>query len=265
MGMLEQIKSIALKAGELLLEDYRKPNLKVITKPDDSPVTEADLRVSDFFLQQLEPLGVPVVTEEAVPEEVPDGDFFIVDPLDGTRYFIEGYDYFAVLIALVQKGRPTMGVIHFPALQKTFWAEKGKGAFYNGDKLFNKNKQSDLVAFSTGFHKKPQAKALMQSMNITQVKKQDSILKLGYLARGDVDLYPRFGPTYEWDTAPGQILVEEAGCRFWDVQTLKPLTYGKPRFKNSGFVVFREDLESKVMEQFKELNWRPRDGWYDDY
>lgn len=254
--MLKIIEESAREAGALLMKHYKNPNLKIVTKPDDSPVTEADMEASQFLIQKLAHLRIPVVTEECVPEQVPQGDFFIIDPLDGTRYFIEHSDSFAVLIALISNQRPIAGAAYFPAMDLMYSAEKGKGAFENGKKIFNGRTSTQLRAFTTGFHRHPQGTQLMADLNIVDVEEVGSILKMGYMARGDADFYPRFGKTYEWDTAAGQIILEEAGCQVWGAQTLKPLEYGKPQFLNSHFVCFRNDLQGKVTEVLKNLKWK---------
>lgn len=253
--MRKELVGLAKEAGQLLLEDFQKPDLKVITKPDGSPVTEADLRVSDFFLERLASYGLPVVTEEAVPDVVPVGEYFIIDPLDGTWYFMNGEKHFAVLVGLVKDRRPIAGVVHFPVLDMTFSAEKGLGAELNGEIIRNQRSSPDLIAFSTGFHKKDVAKPFMEQMNIREIKEQLSVIKMGYLARGDADLYPRFGRTYEWDTAAAQIVVEESGLTMWDVNTMEPLLYGKKNFKNTGYIVFRNDLEEKLTQALGGLKW----------
>lgn len=252
--MLQKVEDLTKDAGKILMGFFNKKDLKIFTKEDASPVTEADYAVSDFFIQKLQMFGCPVITEEKVPEQIPDGDYFIIDPLDGTRYFIEGAQHFAILVAFVSRRRPIVGVTYFPALDLLYTAEKGKGAFLNGQKIYNRETRADLVAYSSGFHRRPEAAELIHSMNIKKIKEQESILKMTKMAAGAADFYPRFGKTYEWDTASAQILAEEAGCSVWDVRTAQPLEYSKPRFKNHGFVVFRNDLESKVIDILKTFN-----------
>ncbi len=253
--MREKIEKITIQAGEILLKYFKKPDLKIIDKTDGSPVTEADHASNDFLIESLEALGAPVVSEERqLP--LPNQDYFIVDPLDGTQYFIDQAPHFAVLIALVSAGRPILGVTYFPATGLMFSAELGKGSFFNGSKIANTQTRKALVAYSSGFHLKPQAQPLMSALNIQEVRHQESILKMCNMARGDVDFYPRFGNTYEWDTASGQILLEEAGCRVVDLKTLEPLRYGKPQYLNNGFICYREDLDLKVKELFRDFSWK---------
>lgn len=252
--MLKEITDLTQEAGELALTYFGKKDLKIYTKDDSSPVTEADYKVSDFFIEKLKPFGLPVVTEEKVPEAAPSGDYFVIDPIDGTRYFIDKEKHFAVLVALISKNRSVMGVTYFPATGLMYTAEKGKGGFLNGKKIMNSQTRTDLVSYSAGYHKHPDAVALIEAMNITSIKEQESIIKMTKLAEGEADFYPRFGKTYEWDTASAQILAEESGCTVWDARTMQPLEYSKPLFKNHGFVAFRNDLKSKVVDVLTTFN-----------
>ncbi len=249
--MLKDIADKTYEAGEILKSLFGKKSLKIFTKSDKSPVTEADHRVSDYFIEALKGYGLPVVTEERILEVPADQDYFIIDPLDGTRYFIDQQDCYAILVALVSKNQPTLGVTYFPSLDLMYTAKKGGGAFLNSEKIFNAETRSDLVAFSAGFHRKPEALEIIENLNIKSVLEQESVLKMTRLAQGVADFYPRFGRTYEWDTASAQILLEEAGCCVYDVTTQTSLQYSKPHYKNNGFVVFRRDLKDKVCEALK--------------
>lgn len=254
--MREKIEKITVQAGDILLRYFKKPDLHIIRKDDGSPVTEADYASNSFLLEQLQLLGIPIVTEETQPDEIPKGDFFIIDPLDGTQYFIDQAPHFAILLALISNGSPVMGVSYFPVTGLLFSAELGKGSFLNGQPIRNSQTREALISYSSGFHLKPQAQPLMQALNIQEVRNQESILKMCNMARGDADFYPRFGNTYEWDTASGQILLEEAGCRVMDVKTLQPMKYGKTNYLNNGFVCYRQDLEPKVAQLFKDFSWK---------
>jgi 3'(2'), 5'-bisphosphate nucleotidase len=252
--MLKEITDLTHEAGEIALRYFGKKDLKIYTKDDLSPVTEADYKVSDFFIEKLKSFGLPVVTEEKVPDVAPSSDYFVIDPIDGTRYFIDQEKHFAILVALISKNRSVMGVTYFPASGLMYTAEKGKGGYLNGKKIMNSQTRSDLVSYSAGYHKHPDAAELIKAMNIKTMKEQESILKMTRLAEGDADFYPRFGKTYEWDTASAQILTEECGCTVWDTRTLQPLEYSKPMFKNHGFVSFRNDLKDKVVEVLTTFN-----------
>lgn len=254
--MKDLVEATALEAGQLLLKFYKKPDLKVETKKDGSFVTEADFAASDLIIERLKGLGYPVVSEEDIPETRTGNDYFIVDPLDGTKYFAEGKDTYATLIGFIKDGIPVLGVAYFPTLDLFFSAESGQGCFLNGKKIFNEPSEKPLVAYSSGFHHKAQAQEMLKKLNVGEIKEEGSVLKLCRLAQGLADFYPRFGPTSEWDTGACQVIMQEAGCSLWDLKDLAPLTYGKENYLNLGFVAFRNDLESKVVEIFKNLHWK---------
>jgi 3'(2'), 5'-bisphosphate nucleotidase len=254
--MKDLVEATAREAGQLLLSYFKKPDLKVETKKDGSYVTEADFAASDLIIERLKALGYPVVSEEDIPESRMGNDYFIVDPLDGTKYFAEGIDTFATLIGFVFQGKPVLGVAYFPELDLFFSAETGKGCYLNGKKIFNTPSEKPIVAYSSGFHHKAQAQEMLKSLNVGEIKEEGSVLKLCRLAQGLADFYPRFGPTSEWDTGACQVIMEEAGCSLWDLKELRPLTYGKENYLNLGFVAFRNDLEAKVVEIFKDLKWK---------
>lgn len=256
--MLKELADIVVAAGDILLKHYKQPHLKIYTKSDNSPVTEADYEVSDFFLQSLEVYNKPIVTEEKVRSVDIDEDYFIIDPLDGTRYFINGEDHYAILLALVSQRRPVLGITYFPSLNLLYTSQKGSGSFLNGQRISNAETRQEIIAFSAGFHKRPESQEMIQKLKIQTVLEQESVLKMTRLAEGVADFYPRFGRTYEWDTASTQILLEEAGCSVYDVNTLKPLEYSKKDFKNSGFIVFRNDLKIPVLEILKQFQLSKR-------
>lgn len=256
--MKDLVEATARKAGELLMSYYKKPQLKVMIKKDGTQVTEADLAASDFIKSALAPLGYPIVSEEDIPDHVDGDEFFVIDPLDGTKYFANQESSFATLIGFVSKKRPVLGVAYFPELDLFYSAEKGKGATLNGKPMFNAPSAKPRVAYSSGFHLKPQAKVMMERLKISEIREGGSVLKLCRVAQGEGDFYPRFGETSEWDTAACQIIIEEAGCVIWDVKTMQPLIYGKPNYLNTGFVVFRKDMQPEIEDIFKDLKWPKR-------
>jgi 3'(2'), 5'-bisphosphate nucleotidase len=254
--MKDLVEATAREAGQLLLTYFRKPDLKVETKKDGSLVTEADFAASRLIQSRLESLGYPVVSEEDIPATREGDCYFIVDPLDGTKYFANGETSFATLIGFVSGNRPILGVAYFPELDLFFSAETGKGCFLNGKKMFNEPSAKPIVAYSSGFHRKSQAQEILKKLNVGEIKEEGSVLKLCRMAQGLADFYPRFGPTSEWDTGACQVIMEEAGCSLWDLKDLRPLEYGKEGYINAGFVAFRNDLQTKVVEIFKDLQWK---------
>lgn len=245
--MLDTVIGLAREAGEEILKIYRSGQWTVLTKGDDSPLTQADLAANTIIVPGLQKLdaSIPVVSEESDPKTVKVGSrFWLVDPLDGTRDFIARTDTFVVSVGLVQDGYPVMGVIYAPVLGLMWWAEKGKGAFADGKRIFNNSKRSSLIAAGSRSMPSERMQMFYDHFSIQDVQRYGSALKFCRLAEGEVDLYPRFGQTSEWDTAGGQAIAEEAGCKVIEVTTGERLKYGKPEFlNNGGFMASRGDLD----------------------
>jgi 3'(2'), 5'-bisphosphate nucleotidase len=245
--LLEVAHQAALKAGEAILEVYATP-FDVQQKIDKTPVTEADLAAERIIVAMLREAfpDIPVVSEELVDTAgLPptSARFWAVDPLDGTREFVARNDEFAVLIGLVEDGRPVLGVVHGPAVGVTY-AACGPGTatrkYRDGSvEPIHASAPSDgLVVVHSRSHENSRRLAeFLQDYAVRERKKCGSALKFGVIAAGNADLYPRFGTTMEWDTAAGQAVLEAAGGR---VETLAgdPLGYGKPGLKNDGFIAW---------------------------
>jgi 3'(2'),5'-bisphosphate nucleotidase len=234
----------ARAAGEIALA-HRSEGIRVIEKPDGSPVTPADGAMEALILEALSKLapGVPVVAEEeAAAGRVPDisgGTFFLVDPLDGTQDFIARGNDFTVNIALMENFRPVLGLIYGPARGMLYFAA-GKEAFLlrgDGETPVRARRAPEegltvVVSSRTG-----RTAALLQERKVRDVIRRSGALKFCMVAEGSADLYPRFGRTYEWDTAAGEAILNAAGGH---VTTLDgaPMRYGKveEKFENPGFI-----------------------------
>lgn len=232
-----------------MLAIYKEKRFDVTFKNDESPLTRADMASHDLILKGLKRLtpDLPVLSEESktVPydERKQWNKYWLVDPLDGTKEFLNHRDEFTINIALVEKGLPVLGVVHAPALQMTYYATKGGGAYkqirseepvsikvsdYRSDKL-------RIVA--SRLHSGEKLKDFLKRIPDDYVCLSiGSSLKLCLVAEGSAHLYPRLGPTMEWDTAAAQCIVEEAGGSVTDL-TGNALTYNKPELLNPGFVV----------------------------
>ncbi|MGB8276127.1 MAG: 3'(2'),5'-bisphosphate nucleotidase CysQ [Alphaproteobacteria bacterium] len=245
-ALLDRIVALAKEAGAVILRYYEE-GARVRTKADSSPVTEADDAAEAVILPELARLEpeIPVVSEEAVAAgAVPDvsgGRFFLVDPLDGTREFLSRNGEFTVNIALIEQGRPVLGVVHAPALGLTF-AAYGHGTATRerpGEtaRIIHCRKPKDgLVVVASRSHGDRKAlDAYLSGRKVESIVPSGSSIKFCLVAAGEADLYPRLGPTMEWDTAAGQAVLEAANG---SVETLdgKPLRYGKPGFSNPHFV-----------------------------
>jgi len=246
--LLSTARHAALAAGEAIMAVYAE-DFDVRQKLDKTPVTEADLaaeRVIVGILKDAFP-DIPIVSEELVDAEgLPPAAlrFWVVDPLDGTREFVAKNGEFAVCVGLVEDGRPVLGVLHGPAVGLTYAAygtgtatrQRGDGSI---EPISARLPRSDglVVVHSRTHETSRRVGEFLESYPVLERRKCGSALKFGLLAAGEVDLYPRFGTTMEWDTAAGQAILEAAGGR---VVTLAgdPLTYGKPGLKNDGFVAW---------------------------
>jgi 3'(2'), 5'-bisphosphate nucleotidase len=245
--MIQDISEIAKTAGRKILEIYKSGNLGATEKLDFSPLTKADLASELIISTEL----ARITHELIISEENPDlltanfkapHSYWLVDPLDGTKDFIAGKDSFVVSIARIENSRPVLGVLYAPVYDELYCAELGKGATCNGQKIFNRSERKDLQAVASGSQTSERMQRLISHFSIQSMTRYGSALKFGRVARGDFDLYPRFGPTYEWDTAAGQIIAEEGGCQVLSMETGQSLRYGKTDLLNHGFLVCRQDL-----------------------
>lgn len=236
----EALLALALKAGVAIMEIYNA-GIDVETKGDGSPVTLADTTGEEIILAGLGDIapGIPVVAEESVAAgRIPaTGNVFIlVDPLDGTREFINRNGEFTVNIALIENGVPTQGVVYAPALGEIFWGEEGKGAHLAtvSDGVIGTAQPmqvrdepaSGLTVLASRSHLSDETRDLVAKLPVERFVSAGSSLKFCRLAAAHADLYPRLGRTMEWDTAAGDAVLRAAGGA---VVTLhgNPLPYGK--------------------------------------
>ncbi len=238
------LAEIAEQAAEVILPFWRA-DAEVFAKVDDSPVTEADRGAEALIVKCLTRLypGVQVVAEEASAEDgLPDaaeGRFFLIDPLDGTKGFVRGGESFTVNIALIEGDRAVAGAVTAPAMGVS-WRGGPNGAF-------RRQIGEDWRAISV--RARPELASAVVSHSMTDEEAQrlagrhgcgawqgaDSSIKFCLVAEGRCDVYPRTGPTMEWDTAAGQAVLEAAGGRMLTPQGDR-FAYGKPGFVNGPFV-----------------------------
>lgn len=247
--LLPRVRAIALQAGHAILEVYGRETFTVQTKGDESPLTEADLAADRIILPALRALtpDIPVVSEETVTEEhrtaLPER-FWLVDPLDGTKEFLKRNGEFTVNIALIEHGRPTLGVVSAPALG-LLWYAAGPGtarAEREGGParpiMIRKRPAEGLTVMASRSHADTdKLNTFLNGLHLPvhELRIAGSSLKFGLIAEGEADFYPRLGPTSEWDTAAGHAVLIAAGGR---VTTLDgdDLRYGKPGLRNPPFV-----------------------------
>ena len=255
LDLLEQIGDISKRAGQEILKVY-ETNFDVEKKSDSTPVTEADRRAEDIILRSIS-MGVtdkfPIISEEAFASNnspvINTEPFWLVDPLDGTKEFIKRNGEFTVNIALIESGRPVLGVIHSPVSNQTYWGA-AVGAFSQTD---NEDEQviscrnypiNGLEAIVGRSHKSPEEDTLLSEYNIISETSIGSSLKFCRIAEGKADIYPRIGRTMEWDTAAGHAILNFAGGTVTDLDG-NPLIYGKPGFENPSFLALGTDVNKK--------------------
>lgn len=234
--LLEDTIAAAAHAGQAILEVYAS-DFAVRGKDDASPVTEADERAEALILAALATCcpQVPVISEEAASRgQVPSAGehFWLVDPLDGTKEFIARNGEFTVNIALIEAGRVVFGVVYAPVLDALYWAQAGQGSWLcaaDGEPVqlgVQQPAPRPLRVAVSRSHLDPKSMAMIQHLQQPLQVPLGSSLKFCRLAEGQVDLYPRFGPTGEWDTAAGQCVLEEAGGAVLDLEG-QPLRYNQ--------------------------------------
>lgn len=245
-ALTEALADIAEDAARVILPYWRN-GVAAETKADDSPVTQADTEAEALILARLEALypGVQTVAEEAVaaggaPAEAAEW-FWLIDPLDGTRGFVEGRESFTVNIALIHNGATVAGVVTAPATATTWRSGPSKGGafrrrFGEGWQAIKvRNRPASPMAVMSHSMTDAEAERLASRHGCVQWQGTDSSLKFCLIAEGRFDAYPRTGPTSEWDTAAGQAVLEAAGGRVMG-EDGQPLRYGKSCFANGGFV-----------------------------
>ena len=253
-ALVEAVIGIAAAAGDRIMEVY-ETDFAVQRKDDKSPLTEADLAAHDTIIAGLERLEprLPVISEESAHTPYSErscwGEYWLVDPLDGTREFVKRNGEFTVNIALISEQRPVLGVIFVPVTGVCYSAGKGLGA--RKREPGKASRRIHVRGLPTGritvagsrSHSNAQSEAFIRNLGDIDLISIGSSLKSCLIAEGAADIYPRFGPTSEWDTAAAQCIVEEAGGHLTDA-SLQPLRYNaKASLTNPPFLVFGDASE----------------------
>lgn len=255
--MISTIIDIAEKAGEKILNIYRQ-DFSVEIKNDQSPLTLADKEANALIVENLKKLdnSIPIISEE---NKLTDYEIrqtwikcWIVDPLDGTKEFIKKNGEFTVNIALVENGIPIAGVVHVPAQGITYFAELGKGSFKKENQQITPlhirpiAEDGILKIVGSRSHQTPELLEYVEQQK-GKFEKVDfvaagSSLKFCLIAEGKADVYPRLGPTMEWDTCAGQIVATEAGAVVLRRDNQQPLLYNRENLLNPYFIVKSPNL-----------------------
>jgi 3'(2'), 5'-bisphosphate nucleotidase len=240
-ALLPFVRLLALVAGDAALAHAADPQARA--KEDASPVTRADEAADAVLCAGLRHLApdIPIVSEERKLPAAAPARFWLVDPLDGTREFLAGRDEWTVNVALVEDGRPVLGVVVAPA-QGLAWEGSGPGTAVMVERgrarpIRARAPEPDgLVVVGSRSHNDEVAMArFLAGRPVRAWRAAGSSLKLCLLAAGEADLYPRLGPTMEWDIAAGHAVLDAAGGKVETVDGA-PFVYGKPDFRNGHFV-----------------------------
>lgn len=247
--ILAELEELAIDAGSAIMRIYAE-EIVPDYKDDYSPVTEADTAAEEIIiagLQELTP-DIPIVAEESFAAghspDISGGRFWLVDPLDGTREFIDRNGEFTVNIALIENGQATCGVVHAPALGITYAGVVGEGAHCRNDISgeqpirIRPAPRAGVTVVASRRHGDPEKIAeLLEGRNVAETRNAGSSLKFCLVAAGEADIYPRFGRTMEWDTAAGHAVLEAAGGRVTTVDG-QPFLYAKDGYENPNFIAW---------------------------
>ena len=259
--LLKSAIEAALAGASEIMEVYGHDDFQVQAKEDNSPLTIADVRAHHAIKDLLEKTGIPILSEEGadIPYEERSqwARFWLVDPLDGTKEFIKRNGEFTVNVALIENGSPVLGVVYAPVLNQIYFGDLEDGAFL-GNKLALKDTVDEIVSKSQKLplvHERETLNVVASKSHLNQETKDfianlekesdqpvdtvsiGSSLKLCLVAEGKADIYPRFGPTMEWDTGAGHAVVKAAGKSVVQTDSGEELVYNKENLLNPFFIV----------------------------
>lgn len=254
ISLLNNIITLAEKAGKETLKFYDL-GFTVDYKSDDSPLTQADLASNAIIMKGLQELTpeIPVISEEsgiASWEERKDWQkFWLVDPLDGTKEFVKKNGEFTINIALIESGKPVLGVIYVPVKEWFYYALKGMGSFKriagNETRIRSKKITIDepLAVVESRSHPSAELEEFLTKIKIKERVKVGSSLKICLVAEGRADIYPRLSPTMEWDVAAGDAIFRYSGE---DRELESGIIYNKPELRNYNFIIANTDDDISV-------------------
>ncbi|WP_303292786.1 3'(2'),5'-bisphosphate nucleotidase CysQ [Marinobacter sp. ST-43] len=244
-SILPDVIKIADEASEKVLHIYQS-DFKVNYKEDRSPITAADIASHDIIVKGLRQISrdIPILSEEGAEisweERKKWRRFWLIDPIDGTKDFTQRTGEFTVNIAMIEDGEPVMGVVTAPALKEAFWGIRGEGAHMRDrtgrvHRIRVAEPKETLRVVASKNHLNEETRAFIEALGSHETVQAGSSLKFCRIAEGHADIYPRMGPTSEWDTAAAHAVLVAAGGK---VQTPEgqPLVYGKENILNPNFI-----------------------------
>lgn len=243
--LFDMLLPITRCAGNAIMDIYKNKDLHTEHKQDTSPVTAADIAANKVLMKAIPPLirNCPVVSEEdneSIVSNANKNRFWLIDPLDGTKEFINRNNEFTVNVALVEDGCVVLGVVYAPALNEMYWGGAKFGAYRQ-----TKNNKLELIkvtephnryrVIASKSHFNTETSTFISKLGDCDLMQAGSSLKFCRIAEGSADIYPRFTPTHEWDTAAAHAVIEGAGGAVLDINGA-PLLYGKQNFLNPYFI-----------------------------
>jgi 3'(2'), 5'-bisphosphate nucleotidase len=249
---LNELLSIAIKAAEAasleILSVYNSGEFNIEAKDDNSPLTRADKRSHECIVELLKSTNIPILSEEG--RDIPYEErrqwkrLWIVDPLDGTKEFIKRNGEFTVNIALVENRKPVLGVVVVPVTGQVFYGAQGLGAFVKVEsqiELMPSRSKIDIAkpgikVVASRSHLNEETTSFIESLKEPMLVSKGSSLKFMLLAEGEADIYPRFAPTMEWDTAASHAIVNQIGVQLLRKDSSEELSYNKENLLNPSFI-----------------------------
>lgn len=250
------------KAGESIMQIYESDDFSIELKSDNSPLTKADKAAHEIIKSYLKKTKIPLLSEEG--KEIPYSvrkhwkRFWLVDPIDGTKEFIKQNGEFTVNIAIIEDGKPILGVVYAPSMKDLYFAERGLGSFkVENVTCFNEFEKAKMIDLSKSIY--PEVYTLVvskshmneETQKFVDSKKEEygeiaaasfgSSLKICKIAEGTANCYPRFGPTMEWDTAAAHAVAIYAGNKVTQSDTISLISYNKENLLNPYFIISNED------------------------
>ena len=261
--MINDIITIAVHAGKAIMEIYNSDDFGIESKSDESPLTKADLAANEIIVESIKKLnlGYPIMTEENVQVDYQERKnwerYWLIDPLDGTKEFIKRNGEFTVNIALIENETPILGVVYVPVTGVCYHGSD-KGSFVIRDNVVDQIKCSThlyhapIKVIASRSHKDERLEILLDNLGPIEISNMGSSLKICAVAEGIADLYPRTGPTMEWDTAAAHAVVKYAGGSITDIDG-DELIYNKMDLHNPEFFVLDELNDQVVIKLYRAI------------
>ncbi|MBI51961.1 MAG: 3'(2'),5'-bisphosphate nucleotidase [Chloroflexi bacterium] len=255
--MLREVIKISVEAGEIIIDLYKNSDIDIQLKNDESPLTRADISSNNHIINRIKKLTpeIPILSEESkrftLQERSRWKEYWLIDPLDGTKEFINRNGEFTVNIALISNNRPTFGVIHIPVSHETYWGHQDYGSYFiNSDSeerkiSVNKRNRKKIRVTASRSHNNSKLTDFLNNIVDYEILYAGSSLKFCLIARGLADIYPRLSPTSEWDIAAGEAILLNAGGKLLTLSN-KEISYNKSiDFINPSFIASNNLLYMK--------------------